>query len=244
MNKIFIIGAGAWGTALAHIASYNAKKVILHTTNQDVYNSINLNNININAFPENKLSHNIRSSLVLSDFFDCDAIVLAIPAQQIRLCIENILSITKSIDIPILICSKGIENGSNKFLSEIITEFDNKINIAVLSGPNFASEVIQNKPTFSTIASKHQITLSKLRSVFTTRNFFIEESADIIGVQLCGAIKNVYAIAAGIGYGLKLGDNFHAALIKQMIIEMRYILGQIADSPDTINTYAGIGDLI
>ena len=244
MNKIFVIGSGAWGTALSYVASYNAKEVIIYTRNHLTCDSINLDHQNINCFQNIILPSNIRSSLSLSDLIGCDLILLAIPTQQIRSIIKEILNTISHFQIPILICSKGIENGSNKFLSEVITELNHQIDLAILSGPNFASEVIEGRPAFATIASENMHFLSELESLLTTKSFFVEKSIDIMGVQLCGAIKNIYAIAAGIGYGLKLGDNFHAALIKKMIVEMQYILKNIGGNPDTINTYAGIGDLV
>jgi glycerol-3-phosphate dehydrogenase (NAD(P)+) len=243
INKLSILGDGAWGTALSYIASNNVSEVVIYTRESEVMESINKYHIN-RCFPDNTLPINIKSSTTLVDIGNSDGLVLAVPAQQVRVCLNDIASALPSCVLPILICSKGIENHSNKLMGDIVNEILPGSPVAVLSGANFASEVINDKPAAATIASVDSPALSIFTEGFTAKNFSIEQSTDIKGVQFCGAIKNVYAVVCGIGYGLELGDNFHAAILKKILCEMIALLSLKQIKPETIYSYAGIADLI
>ena len=144
----------------------------------------------------------------------------------------------------LVICSKGIENSTLNFPSQICEKFFPNTNIAVLSGPNFAKEIAQQKFAKTLIASKNEKLLQELKVIFDTFYFKTEVSTDVMGVEICGAVKNVIAIALGIAKGLDLGENFISALFVFALNELEKLVQSLGGSGATIYSLAGLGDLL
>ena len=192
---IGILGGGVWGSALARILSQH--KVIIYARDENIVKSINEHKIN----PKLKYSsfnENVSASSSLSDFTDVTFLFIALPAQKIREVFKE-LKINKIKNI--ILCSKGIEISSSKFLTEVINELTNYKTISVLSGPSFSSEVSQNLPTAVTLATEKKKDFDKISELITSKNFRMYYSPDLIGTQIGGALKNIYAIASGIAEG-------------------------------------------
>ena len=235
---IGILGGGVWGSALARILSQH--KVIIYARDENIVKSINEHKIN----PKLKYStfnENVSASSSLSDFTDVTFLFIALPAQKIREVFQE-LKINKIKNI--ILCSKGIEISSSKFLTEVINELTNYKTISVLSGPSFSSEVSQNLPTAVTLATEKKKDFDKISELITSKNFRMYYSPDLIGTQIGGALKNIYAIASGIAEGLNLGENAKSALISRSFVEMTRFAEKFKANKNTLFGLSGLGDLI
>jgi glycerol-3-phosphate dehydrogenase (NAD(P)+) len=244
-NKIAVIGAGSWGTALVRLIALNASlTVILYTRDEDMVKHINSHHHNPKHFPEVALPQNIIATNNCADLADYEIIVLAIPSQSIR----GFLQFAKPHLKPnaqYLICAKGIEQTTNLPLSSVLkAELGNEINLAVLSGPNFASEVILDHPSATMIASHDLNFANQLAKILSTLTFRCYVTSDLNGVELIGALKNVIAIASGIALGLGYGENTKAMLISRAMSEIKRLFKVLAADEETLLSLAGIGDLI
>ncbi|MBA8666725.1 NAD(P)-dependent glycerol-3-phosphate dehydrogenase [Holosporaceae bacterium 'Namur'] len=247
MNKgfknILIIGDGAWGTALAVTAANNIENVIIYSRDLNVVDSINKNNINPKSFPSIKLPANIAATDEPASFKNAELILIAIPAQVLRKFLSDFKEYISN-NIPIVICAKGIENDTLNLMSEVCRQIIPQNIIAILSGPNFASEIAVKKLSASLIACEHEeIGISIVRAL-SNPTFRCYYSNDIIGVQIAGAAKNVIAIAAGILEGLNLGENAKAALVTRGLNEITRLSTALNGNLETSFGLAGIGDLI
>ncbi len=214
---VSIIGAGAWGSALHHAISQKVESVIT-----------------------SRHKRNIKGFVSLDEALKNEYLVIVIAAQSI----DGFLAKNheKIKDKKILVASKGIDNKKLKFLNEIFEEYVPKENIAFISGPSFAKEVMQNKPTALVIASKN-LTLAKKFSEFFPEFIKTYIDEDVEGVEVAGAYKNVLAIASGICEGLNLGSNAKAALISRGLVEMARFGENFGAKKDTFLGVAGSGDL-
>lgn len=246
MNKCFknilVIGDGAWGTALAITAANNIENVIIYSRDQKVVDSINGSNVNPKSFPQINLPYNISATAEPNSFVKAELILIAIPAQALR---KFLLDFKEYIPcVPLIICSKGIENETLNLMSEICGQILPTNVIAVLSGPNFACEIAAKKLSASLIACEHEeIGISIVRALSNTA-FRCYYSNDIIGVQIAGAAKNVIAVAAGILVGLSLGENAKAALVTRGLNEITRLSIALNGKLETSFGLAGMGDLI
>jgi glycerol-3-phosphate dehydrogenase (NAD(P)+) len=214
--SIGVIGAGKWGSALAFALSQKDKVLINSRTPRDIENFVSLEEI-----------------------LKCDYLVITVPAQQIALWLkENFVFKNQKI----LVASKGIEASSGRFLNEIYREYVPDENIAFLSGPSFATEVMQSLPTALVINSVNE-ELSKEFSLLFPDFIKTYSSKDVIGAEVAGAYKNVIAIAAGICRGLDLGNNAAAALISRGLVEMERFGAAYGAKKDTFLGLSGAGDL-
>ena len=235
---IGILGGGVWGSALARILSQH--KVIIYARDENIVKSINEHKIN----PKLKYSsfnENVSATSSLSDFTGVTFLFIALPAQKIREVFQE-LKINKIKNI--ILCSKGIEISSSKFLTEVINELTNYKTISVLSGPSFSSEVSQNLPTAVTLATEKKKDFDKISELITSKNFRMYYSSDLIGTQIGGALKNIYAIASGIAEGLNLGENAKSALISRSFVEMTRFAEKFKANKNTLFGLSGLGDLI
>lgn len=239
-NHIGIIGGGKWATALAHSLSKKIDNILICSRNQQVVDSINNNNINQIYLPELKLSSKIKASINYSLLNNCDLVFSVIPTQIIA----DFFSKNKiKSDIPIILCNKGIDIESKKFSSQLLSKIiSNKI--YVLSGPNFAKEIAQNLPAASILAGNNSPELIAISSLINHHDFRCYPSYDIIGTEICGAIKNILAIACGIFTAKKLGENAKATLITMGIKEIEILIKEFNGEISTIYNLAGIGDII
>ncbi|QCT94977.1 NAD(P)H-dependent glycerol-3-phosphate dehydrogenase [Caminibacter mediatlanticus TB-2] len=214
---VSVIGAGAWGSAIFYAISQKIETVIT-----------------------SRRKRNIEKFVSLEKALKNEYIIIAIASQSIKDFLET--NKEKIKDKKILIASKGIDNKTNKFLNEIFEEYVDRNNLAFLSGPSFAKEVKENKPTALVIASQNEKLADKF-STFFPKFIKIYKSNDVIGVEVAGAYKNVIAIASGICEGLNLGNNAKAALIARGLVEMDRFGEFFGASKDTFLGVAGAGDL-
>ncbi|MBR4927320.1 MAG: NAD(P)-dependent glycerol-3-phosphate dehydrogenase [Alphaproteobacteria bacterium] len=243
MANISVIGSGAWGTALAITAQRAGNQVLLWAREEDVVSSIN--NEHTNRFlPDAILPSMIRATSDLTQAIQfADIVLLVAPAQFTRAMLEQLKPIWRP-EIPLVLCAKGIEVSTGLLLTEVATAILPEATLAVLSGPGFASEVAKGKPTATTIASKDGALAERLVSVMGSEKFRPYFSTDIVAPEVCGALKNVIAIAAGVADGCGLGDNGRAALITRGLSEMARFSRALGGHRSTVLGMCGVGDLV
>jgi glycerol-3-phosphate dehydrogenase (NAD(P)+) len=237
-----VIGAGAWGTALAMTAQRAGNEVIIQAHEPHVAKAINDKHENSVFLKEFKLDNKIKATTVLSVATNVDVVLLVTPAQFLRPVCEAAVNNWPS-GVPAVICSKGIEETSCALMSEIVSEILPRNPIAVLSGPAFAAEVASNLPTAVTLASEDETLAKVLMETLNTPVFRIYRSRDMIGAQIGGAVKNVLAIACGIVEGRKLGDNAKSALITRGLAEITRLGIAKGAQAETFYGLSGLGDL-
>jgi len=244
MKKISIIGAGAWGTALAAVACRAGMDVIIQAQEDDVAKAINDNHENTIFLAGVDLDEKIRATTDMADATaGAEAVILAAPAQFLRPVMEN-LKAHLTPGIPAVICAKGIELDSGALMSEIAAEVAPQTPIAVLSGPTFAAEVARDLPAAVTLAAEDEKIATQLSDALGTNRFRIYRSDDVIGAQVGGAVKNVLAIGCGIIEGRGLGDNARAALITRGLAEIVRLGTAKGAKAETLMGLCGIGDLV
>ena len=243
MKRIAVIGAGAWGTALANVAARAGREVVLWAREAEVVAGINEDHENALFLPGVTLDAAISATGDLGEAAGgADAALLAAPAQHTR---ELASDLAAHIDAaaPVVICAKGIEEGTGALLSEVLeTALPGRL-LAVLSGPTFAAEVAAGLPTAITLAGKDRALGKRLMAAIGGRHFRPYWSTDIIGAQIGGAVKNVLAIACGIVAGQGLGDNARAALITRGLAEMVRLGVAKGAKTETLFGLSGLGDL-
>lgn len=238
--KIGVIGGGAWGTALAQVAAAGGEPVLLWALEPDVVEAVNVAHENPIYLAGVPLSPAIRATSLLADLEGCDALLVVTPAQHVRRVLDGIDTAGK----PLVLCSKGIEAGSRKLVSEVVEEVQPAAAIAVISGPTFAHEVARGLPTAVTLACADEDVGAALAVRLARPNFRPYASTDVIGAEIGGAVKNVLAIACGVVEGRGLGSNARAALIARGFAEMtRFGLARGA-RPETLAGLSGLGDLV
>lgn len=241
--KIGVIGSGAWGTALALVSSRSDNQVIIYSRSIDICNQINDIHTNSRYLPEIILPKSIKANNNLLGILDSDVLLLSIPAQNIRLLCAELAELKLSPNVILAICSKGIEQGSLKLMSEVVTEILPNNKVAILSGPNFAYPVAQDLPAITSIASNNGLTSLMLAENLSSINFRIYPNEDVIGTQIFGAVKNVLAIATGVAIGRELGENAKAAIVSRGINEINSLSLAMGGRSSTLLAPAGIGDV-
>ena len=238
-----VVGAGAWGTALANmLAKINNEKIIIWAKETEVVNQINNESQNSIFLPHINLEKNIKATKDINKVV-APYIFYATPSQHF----ESILISHKKVindNSQIIICSKGIEIKSGLLLGDIYKKVFSNNNYLILSGPSFAKEIAESLPAALILASKDIKNSIKLAKIISSRNFRLYVSKDVIGVQLGGAIKNIYAIGAGIVKGLNYGENARAAFLTRSIAEMVKICEVLGGKKESIFGLSGVGDVI
>lgn len=242
-DKIGIVGGGAWGTALAQSCRRAGRTVTLWAIEPETVADINNDHENKTFLPGVKLDAEIRATNDLTDLGDCDAILMVAPTQHSRTVVTNLAPSLKA-GTPIVLCSKGIEQGTGKLLSAIIAEVAPQMRVAVLSGPSFAADVARGLPTAVTLASSDETLGRDLAHAINHKTFRPYWSHDVIGAQIGGATKNVLAIAAGIVVGRELGESARAALVTRGFAELKRFGKAFGGRTKTLSGLSGLGDLI
>jgi glycerol-3-phosphate dehydrogenase (NAD(P)+) len=242
-NSVGIIGGGAWGTALAQTARLAGREVLLWALEADVVTEVNTRHANTPFLPGVPLDSGLRATGTLADVAACDVVLMVAPAQHVRTISEQLTPHLPQ-GKPVVMCAKGLEQSTGKLMGEVMAEALPAATQAVLSGPSFAADVARGLPAAVTIATAEEALGEQLASALGYRNLRIYWSADMIGVQLGGAVKNVLAIAAGIVHGRGLGASAHAALVTRGFAELRRFGAVLGARPETLMGLSGLGDLL
>lgn len=241
-QSVGVIGAGAWGTALAVAIARAGRQVTLWGRNHKDLMEMASRGENRNYLPGIRLTPIPHVTGDLTQVMQRDIVVLVLPAQEIR-SLAPLISLSARPYQPIVICAKGIERGSGRLMSELLQEFMPQVRLAVLSGPTFATEVARGLPTAVTVASTDLQLATQLATAFSSKTFRCYASSDLLGVELGGALKNVLAIACGIVTGKGFGENARAALMTRGLAELRRLGQALGAKPETFMGLSGFGDL-
>ncbi len=243
MQRIAVIGAGAWGTALALAARRTGREVAIWAREATVVESINTQHLNPLFLPGVDLDPGIEATGTLAlAVAGADAILLVTPAQHLRAMTAE-LAPHLPAGAPAVICAKGIEAGTGALMTEVAAETMPKVPVAVLSGPSFAAEVARAKPTAVTLACADQDLGAHLADALGTPYFRLYLSDDPLGAQFGGAVKNVIAIACGVAMGREMGDNARAALLTRGAGEITRLALAMGARAETMMGLSGLGDL-
>ncbi len=238
-----VIGAGAWGTALAILANRAGSKATLWTRNHQVVESIRSRRENAQYLPDQFIDPAIDVTDKTEFISDCDMLIVTIPAQSLRT-VAISLSDAISAHLPIILATKGIERGSLMLMSEVVQSILPHNPLAILSGPNFAREAASGAPTATTLALHQSSLTEKILFALAGKYFRLYVNDDPIATQIGGAVKNVLAIAAGIVDGAGLGENARAALITRGLVEMARLAKAKGGNEETLMGLSGIGDVM
>jgi glycerol-3-phosphate dehydrogenase (NAD(P)+) len=238
--KLGIIGGGAWGTALAQVASAGDRETLLWALEGDVVEGINAAHENRTFLGGVPLNPAIRATSDLGELDSCDAWLVVTPAQHMRPVLER----AAECDKPLVLCSKGIEERSGELLHRVAKQLCPNAPVAVLSGPTFAHEVAKGLPTAVTLAAEDAGLAERLRERIKQPTFRIYVSDDLAGAEIGGAVKNVLAIACGVVEGKGLGQNARAALIGRGFAEMTRFGLAFGAKRETLAGLSGLGDLV
>jgi glycerol-3-phosphate dehydrogenase (NAD(P)+) len=243
IRTIGVIGAGAWGTALAQTARLAGREVAIWAREAEVADEINSARRNSIFLPGVALDPGLVATSDLAWIAERDAILLVPPAQHVRATAEALASMLVP-GTPVVVCAKGLEQATGKLMGQVLAETLPEATVAVLSGPSFAADVARGLPAALTLATPEAQLGQTLAEAIGYRNFRLYWSDDLVGAQLGGALKNVLAIAAGVVDGKGLGASAHAALVTRGFAEMRRLGGAIGARPETLAGLSGLGDLI
>lgn len=243
LEKVGIVGAGAWGTALAVTAKRAGCEAVLWAFEAEVADEINRAHRNSVYLPDIPLDPGIRATQALKEIAGCDLILLVAPAQYMR-AMATKLAFHLSAGQMLVIAAKGIEQESGKLLSEVVAEVAPGAQIGVISGPGFASEIARGLPSAVTLAMADETMGRALAHRLSHPLFRCYWSEDVIGAQVGGAVKNVLAIAAGIVVGKKLGASAHAATVTRGFAEMARLGTALGARRETMTGLSGLGDLV
>ncbi len=242
-QKIGVVGAGAWGTALAQTLALAGRDVSMWCHEDELVSALNTEHENKTYLPGVKLHERIRAVSDLAQIAGNDALLMVVPAQFMRGTAQELARHLKP-GTPAVICSKGIEIKSGQLLTQVLSEALPNATIAALSGPSFAIEVAKGLPAAVTLACEDKSIAEPLAKAIAHRNFRVYLSDDLMGVEVGGAIKNVLAIAAGIVEGKKLGKSAHAAVITRGFAELMRLALALGARRETIEGLSGLGDLV
>jgi len=241
-NRISVIGAGAWGTALATVLTRPGRQVTLWAREAETAEAITHSNENPHFLPNIPLPPSLSATTTFEHLAQAQAILMVAPAQHVRHVLE-LMRPHVTDGTPIVLCSKGIEQTTSLLMSEVLAQTLPGAAPAVLSGPSFAKDVARGLPTAVTLAAEASIS-HNLAAALGRETFRIYVTDDVIGAEIGGAVKNVLAIACGIVEGRALGDSARAALIARGFAEVQRLAASFGARPETLEGLSGLGDLI
>lgn len=239
-----VVGSGSWGTALAVFLANKCPQVHLIGRDEKVAKAINETHYNQPYLPKSTLPGNLIATTDLALVAKADLLIFVVPTKATRSTAEKLVPLNVPKSAVLLSCAKGIELVTGKRMSQIIGDNFPDNQIAVLSGPNHAEEIAEGLPAAATIGCSDEKVGMALQDIFTTDRFRSYTNHDIAGIELGGAIKNVFAIAAGVTMGLKLGDNAISALVTRALAEMTRLGTDLGGQTETFAGLSGLGDLI
>jgi glycerol-3-phosphate dehydrogenase (NAD(P)+) len=243
-DRVAILGSGSFGTAIAKLLAPDLQSVLIYGRDSESIRAINEEHRNPRYLSGVKLPEQIRATLEIADVASHPLIVFAVPTSATRQCAKDLAACGLPESTVLLSCAKGIEKTTGDRMSQILREIFPNNPIAVLSGPNHAEEIAMGQATCAVIGSDDHEVAVRLQKLFAKSYFRPYTSSDLAGIELGGAIKNVYAIAAGMSHGLGLGDNSVAALVTRALAEMTRLGTALGGQPETFAGLSGVGDLI
>jgi glycerol-3-phosphate dehydrogenase (NAD(P)+) len=245
MNRknISVLGGGSWGTVLAYLASLNGNDVTLWMRDSNLAEEINKNKINLRYLPELNLGNNITATSDIEDVQDSDLIIFCVPSDAFRSISMLASSVVKEKTF-LITATKGVEKDDFSLMSSILSECYPNNSIGVLSGPNLAGEIASHHLSGTVIASENQDLRNKVIELLTTDFFKVYENDDVYGVEMGGALKNIYAIACGMADGLNSGENTIGMIMTRGLGEMGRLATDLGANPQTFLGLSGVGDLI
>lgn len=242
-ETVGVIGGGAWGTALAQTAALAGQDVTLWAFEPDCVDAINSSRQNTLFLSGITLDERITATSDMSQLAGCDVILAVAPAQHMRATLLKFAPHARE-GLPVILCSKGIENESLKFMADVLADTLPRAVCGVLAGPSFAAEVARGLPAAVTLACKDIELGRALAQTLAAPNFRPYLSSDIVGAEIGGAVKNVLAIACGLVLGRQLGKSAHAAIIARGFREMTRLGEALGAKPETLTGLCGLGDLV
>ena len=243
-SSVAILGAGAWGTALAQVAAAAGARTTIWAREAEVVESINASHENALFLPGISLHQAVRATDSLVEAAEADLILAASPAQHMRSTLAALRPSLRNRTPRIVLCAKGVERGSLALMKEVLAETVPEATPAVLSGPGFAKDVARGLPTATTIASPDQDFAQSIVATIGLPTFRPYVVDDLVGAEIGGAVKNVIAIGCGVAQGRELGDGARAALITRGFAELTRLGLAMGARAETLSGLCGLGDLV
>jgi glycerol-3-phosphate dehydrogenase (NAD(P)+) len=243
-EKISVIGAGGWGTALAVLLAESRDKVRLWAHSADTAAEIRTQRSNTHYLPGVPIPGNVEPTTDLAEAARADLAVMVVPSRYFREVAASLAATGLPENAVVISCTKGIEHATGHVMTQVLEEAMPARRLAVLSGPNLAAEIARGIPAAGVVGSRHAEILPALQDTFSRTAFRAYTSDDVAGIQLGGALKNVFAIAAGASDGLGMGDNAKAALVTRALAEMMRLGVALGGRRETFAGLSGIGDLM
>ena len=241
--KVGLFGCGAYGMALSSILTDNNCDITMWTKFQFEKEQLETTRQNEKLIPNFKISEKIKITTSVEECIkDKDLLIIAIPAAFVDDLAKEMRPYIKGNHI--LIATKGIEQETGLFINQIVEKYCNTKNVGVISGPSFAIDLVSKMPAGLTLASRKKKTRELAKKALANRYIKLRESTDVIGVEICGSIKNVIALSSGMLEGMKANESTKAMLITEAMRDMEEILFAFGAKKRTVDTYAGIGDLL
>jgi glycerol-3-phosphate dehydrogenase (NAD(P)+) len=241
--SLVVLGAGAWGTALANLAATNGGRVALWARDPAQAEAIARERENRRHLPDVRLAASIKPVSDIACVADADLVLAAVPTQAFRDVARAARPFAQA-GVPWVICAKGIERGSKRFLDDVLDEELPDAIPAILSGPSFAADVARGLPTAVTVAAREESVAQEIAQRLATPSFRLYRSTDIRGVEIGGSAKNVLAIACGIAKGAGLGASAGAAVIARGFAELMRFGAALHARPETLMGLSGLGDVV
>ena len=242
-KNISVLGGGSWGTVLANLASHNQHNVILWMRDSAVIEEVNKFKRNSKYLPELELEGNINATNDISSINNSEMIIFCVPSNSFREVAKQASEYIKK-SAQLVSATKGVEKDKFNLMSQILKEYMSENPIGILSGPNLAEEIAIKQLSGTVIASKDKVLQKNVIEIFGSNFFRVYENDDPYGVEMGGAIKNIYAIACGIADGLNSGENTIGMIMTRGLGEMSRLAVELGANPQTFLGLSGVGDLI
>ena len=241
--RLSVIGGGSWGTTVAHLASHQVP-TLLWARRPELADEINLHHTNERYLPGYRLHHELRATSNLAEAVEqADVIVMGVPSQGFRSALEQV-AVHLRAWVPVLSLTKGLEQGTQLRMTQVINELLPGHPAAVLTGPNLAKEILAGNAAAAVVATPDPVVADYLQQIFHMNLFRVYTNPDVIGCEVAGALKNVIAIAAGMADGLEAGDNTKATVITRGLAELCRLGEAMGGQFTTFSGLAGMGDLL
>lgn len=242
--KVAVLGAGNWGTTLAHLAGDNGHQVLLWTRQETQAKEINERHTNEHSVPELKISPNVRATTSLRETLaDAPLVLMVIPSQAFR----SVSRAAGDLLVPeqiVIHATKGLEKDTHRRMSELVLEETCVRQVGVLSGPNIAGEIAMGQPAGTVIASNFPRVMALGKQAVASPRMMVFSGDDVLGIELAGAFKNVVALASGMASSMGLGENAKALLVTRGMAEITRLAVAMGAMPQTFGGLAGFGDLM